>query len=136
MIKKLHFIILFIIGVSTVLLGQKKDSLVNALDTAKGDKKVKLLNELFRANLLADPTKALAYAHEALALATEIGGHSSGAITGAMNTSGLLGGTVTSLGIGYLVSWTGSYDIPVIILALQLFVGAGFALLLKVKANT
>lgn len=72
MIKKLHFISLFLIGLSTVLLGQGMD-LVAALDTAKGDKKVKVLNELFRANLLTDPTKALAYAHEALALATEIG---------------------------------------------------------------
>lgn len=73
MIKKLHFTLLFLIGMSTFLSGQQKDTLTTALNTAKGEKKVKLLNELFRANLLADPTKALAYTHEALALATEIG---------------------------------------------------------------
>ena len=42
------------------------------LDTAKGDRKVKTLNELFRANLNSDPVKALGYAREALNLATEI----------------------------------------------------------------
>ncbi len=73
MSKKLHFTILFLVGLSTLLLAQRNDSLVIALNTTKGDKKVKVLNELFRANLLADPTKALAYTHEALALATEIG---------------------------------------------------------------
>lgn len=68
----------------------------------------------------------------AWALATEIGGKASGAITGAMNTAGLLGGTVASLGIGYLISWWGSYDLPVILLGLQLLVGAGFAFGLRV----
>jgi len=66
------------------------------------------------------------------AIATDIGGTASGAVTGAMNAVGLLGGTVTSLGIGYLISWNGSYDLPVVLIALQLLAGAAFALALKI----
>jgi len=57
---------------TNVCLAQKIDSLNSVLDTAKGDRKVKTLNELFRANLNADPVKALGYTREALNLATEI----------------------------------------------------------------
>ncbi|MBI3218217.1 MAG: MFS transporter [Bacteroidetes bacterium] len=71
----------------------------------------------------------------AWAVATDIGGKSSGAITGAMNTAGLLGGTAASLGIGYLVAWKGNYDLPVIILAIQLLIGAMFAGLLRVTSS-
>jgi nitrate/nitrite transporter NarK len=60
----------------------------------------------------------------AWALATGLGKENSGAITGAMNTAGLLGGTAASLGIGYIISYTGSYQIPVIVLGVQLLVGA------------
>lgn len=52
--------------------GQKIDSLQAVLDTTKNDRKVKTLNELFRANLHSDPIKALSYTREALHLATEI----------------------------------------------------------------
>jgi ACS family glucarate transporter-like MFS transporter len=69
----------------------------------------------------------------AWAVATDLGGKSSGAVTGAMNTAGLLGGTAASLGMGYLIAWTGSYHTPVVLLAIQLLVGAGFALGLKVS---
>jgi len=57
---------------TNVCLAQKIDSLNSVLDTARGDRKVKTLNELFRANLNADPVKALGYTREALNLATEI----------------------------------------------------------------
>jgi len=67
------------------------------------------------------------------AVATDLGGKSSGAVTGAMNTAGLLGGTAASLGVGYLITWTGSYHLPVVVLAVQLLVGAAFALGLKVS---
>jgi hypothetical protein len=67
------------------------------------------------------------------AVATDLGGKSSGAVTGAMNTAGLLGGTAASLGMGYVIAWSGSYNTPVVILAIQLLVGAGFALGLKVE---
>ncbi len=48
------------------------DSLENALKTAKGDLKVKTLNELFRVYVNSDPVKAIGYTREALTLATEI----------------------------------------------------------------
>lgn len=48
------------------------DSLMAALDTAKNERKVKILNELFRANLASDPVKAIGYTREALSMATEI----------------------------------------------------------------
>jgi MFS transporter, ACS family, glucarate transporter len=60
----------------------------------------------------------------AWAIATGLGKNHAGAITGAMNTAGLLGGTVASLGIGYLISWTGNYDLPVAIIGVQLILGA------------
>ncbi len=50
----------------------QQDSLLAALDTAKNDRKVKVLNELFRANLASNPVKAIGYTREALSLATEI----------------------------------------------------------------
>lgn len=52
---------------------QRTDSLRAVLDTAKNDRKVKTLNELFRAYLRTDPVKAVGYTREALNLATEIG---------------------------------------------------------------
>lgn len=72
MLKITVFNFLFAILISSSLLGQETDSLLHVLDTAQGDKKVKTLNELFRANLRSDPVKALGYTKEALALATEI----------------------------------------------------------------
>lgn len=51
---------------------QNTDSLLAVLDTAQGPGKVKTLNELFRANLMSDPVKAVAYSQEALMIATEI----------------------------------------------------------------
>lgn len=48
------------------------DSLTAALDTAKNERKVKIYNELFRANILSNPVKAIGYTREALSLATEI----------------------------------------------------------------
>lgn len=56
----------------SVTYGQKLDSLEAVLDTARNDRKVKTLNELFRANLQSDPVKALSYTREALNLAMEI----------------------------------------------------------------
>lgn len=70
----------------------------------------------------------------AWALATGLGKENSGAVTGAMNTAGLLGGTVASLGVGYLVSWTGGYQLPVVLLAVQLIVGGMIALWIKAES--
>lgn len=52
--------------------GSPIDSLENALKTAKGEQRVKNLNELFRAYINSDPVKAIGYSREALSLATEI----------------------------------------------------------------
>jgi MFS family permease len=70
----------------------------------------------------------------AWAIATGLGKTHAGAITGAMNTAGLLGGTVASLGIGYLISWTGDYNLPVEIIGIQLLVGAALSLGIKAES--
>lgn len=48
------------------------DSLLAALDTATNEHKVKILNELFRANLASHPVTAIGYTRQALSMATEI----------------------------------------------------------------
>jgi MFS transporter, ACS family, glucarate transporter len=68
------------------------------------------------------------------AIATGLGKNHAGAITGAMNTAGLIGGTIASLGIGYLISWTGDYDLPVQIIGAHMLVGA--LLTLGIKAES
>lgn len=57
---------------STLVYSNPTDSLENVLKTAKGDLKVKTLNELFRSYMNSDPVKAIGYTREALTLATEI----------------------------------------------------------------
>lgn len=69
------------------------------------------------------------------AVATDLGGKHSGAVTGAMNTAGLLGGTVTSLGIGYLVTAFHGYTVPVVILGCLLLTGSVVWLFVKVEEN-
>lgn len=64
-------LLIFMITAATA----QTDSLLNALDTAKNERKVKVLNELFRANLAANPVQAIGYTREALTLATEIDDH-------------------------------------------------------------
>ncbi|WP_138476800.1 MFS transporter [Dyadobacter bucti] len=57
--------------------------------------------------------------------AMDIGGKNSGAITGAMNTAGLMGSTINTVGFGYLVTAFGNnYHAPVILLAILLIFGA------------
>jgi len=57
--------------------------------------------------------------------AMDIGGKNAGTITGAMNTAGLLGGTLNTIGFGYLVTAFGNnYHAPVILLAILLIIGA------------
>jgi tetratricopeptide (TPR) repeat protein len=72
MLKRLLPSLIFTILIYIPLFSQNADSLEAVLDTAQGDQKVKTLNELFRAHLLSEPVKALAYTREALSLATEI----------------------------------------------------------------
>ena len=57
--------------------------------------------------------------------AMDIGGKNAGTITGAMNTAGLLGGTINTISFGYLVTAFGNnYNAPVVILAVLLIIGA------------
>jgi tetratricopeptide (TPR) repeat protein len=72
MTGKLLFTLFFPILLYYPAFSQNVDSLETMLDTAQGDRKVKTLNELFRAYLRSDPVKAVGYTHEALLLATEI----------------------------------------------------------------
>ena len=69
--KKLLFYVVCVISVQSAF-GSPLDSLENALKTAAGDKKVKIMNELFRAFINSDPVKAIGYTHEALTLAKSI----------------------------------------------------------------
>jgi tetratricopeptide (TPR) repeat protein len=72
MIRKLFLTVFFAILLYSPVFSQNTDSLEAMLDTAQGDRKVKTLNELFRAHLRSDPVKAVGYTHEALILSTEI----------------------------------------------------------------
>jgi tetratricopeptide (TPR) repeat protein len=65
-------LLLILLVISTLVYSNTTDSLENVLKTAKGDLKVKTLNELFRAYSSSDPVKAIGYTREALTLATEI----------------------------------------------------------------
>jgi tetratricopeptide (TPR) repeat protein len=66
-----YSLLLFSVLSSIVALAQT-DSLERSLATAKGDQRVKALNELFRSNFNSEPVKAIGYARQALTLATEI----------------------------------------------------------------
>ena len=70
--QKVLTVFFFFFLFTSSCFSQKLDSLTAVLDTAKNDRKVKTLNELFRANLNQDPIAALSYAREALTLATQI----------------------------------------------------------------
>src|SRR5688572_17659767 len=73
MIKIVYRIVIVLsLAAGVPAIAQNIDSLQHVLDTAKAEQKVKTLNELFRANITADPVKALGYCREALHLATEI----------------------------------------------------------------
>jgi tetratricopeptide (TPR) repeat protein len=65
-------LLLSLLVISTLAYSNTTDSLENVLKTAKGELKVKTLNELFRSYVNSDPVKAIGYARQALALATEI----------------------------------------------------------------
>lgn len=60
----------------------------------------------------------------AWALCIDLGKKYSGAVSGAMNTAGNLGGFVCSLIFGYVVSATGNYNMPLYIIAGMLVISA------------
>ena len=69
----------------------------------------------------------------AWAIAIGIAGKNSGAVTGAMNTSGLLAGTITSAGVGYLIAGSGSYHVPVVVIGFLLLLGSAVCWLIRVE---
>ncbi|MFC2098901.1 MFS transporter [Bacteroidota bacterium] len=60
----------------------------------------------------------------AWAICLDVGKKYAGAISGAMNTSGNLGGFVCALVFGYLVSATGNYNFPLYVIAGMLVISA------------
>lgn len=64
----------------------------------------------------------------------DLGRRNAGAIVGLMNTSAQVGGFLSSIAFGYIVSLTGSYDAPFVPMAVALVVGA--LLWLAVDATT
>jgi tetratricopeptide (TPR) repeat protein len=70
--KKFLLLCTVLLATLSVTLANPVDSLENALRTAEGDKKVKVLNELFRAYINSDPVRAIGYTREALTLANSI----------------------------------------------------------------
>ncbi|MEO8549285.1 MAG: MFS transporter [Kofleriaceae bacterium] len=54
----------------------------------------------------------------------DVGGAHVGTIAGAMNTGGQLGGALSAIGFGYLVKASGSYDVPVLVMAAGSMLGA------------
>jgi MFS family permease len=60
----------------------------------------------------------------AWAICLDIGGRHPGAVTGAMNTAGQLGGFLCTVLFGYIVSFTGSYDAPLLVIAAMLALSA------------
>lgn len=73
MTKKPFIAFCLIAAAASPAWNQATDSLHAVLDTAQGDRKVKSLNELFRAYQQSDPVRALEFAREALSLASDIG---------------------------------------------------------------
>jgi tetratricopeptide (TPR) repeat protein len=69
---KVTYLILVGFLVSFTAWAQKADSLETALLSAKGEARVKTLNELFKVHINTDPVKATEYTREALSLALEI----------------------------------------------------------------
>ncbi|MEP6859207.1 MAG: MFS transporter [Deltaproteobacteria bacterium] len=54
----------------------------------------------------------------------DVGGLHVGTVSGTMNMAGQLGGAISALSFGYLVKLTGSYDVPVVVMAVVITVGA------------
>jgi len=58
----------------------------------------------------------------AWSICVDMGGEHAGAISGAMNTSGQIGSLISSVGFGYWVEWSGSYDRALMPLAVMLVI--------------
>ena len=61
----------------------------------------------------------------------DIGGEAAGTVTGAMNTLGNLGGSLSPLVFGYSVQLWGSWSTPLVIMACVYLAGAAMTLLVN-----
>ena len=61
----------------------------------------------------------------AWAICSDIAGRYSGAVSGAMNTAGNIGGFVCATAFGYLIEATGNYNAPLFVIAAMLVIAAG-----------
>ena len=69
----------------------------------------------------------------AWAICVDIGGPFTGSVTGAMNTAGQVGGFLCTVLFGYIVAATGSYEIPLLVIAVMLTIAA--ALFSRIDAS-
>jgi nitrate/nitrite transporter NarK len=60
----------------------------------------------------------------AWAVCMDVGGKYAGAVSGAMNSFGHIGGTLCSVLFGYLVEWYASYDVPLVLIASMVLAAA------------
>ncbi len=60
----------------------------------------------------------------AWAICSDIGGRYSGAVSGAMNTAGNIGGFVCATAFGYLIEATGNYNAPLFVITAMLVIAA------------
>ncbi|MBQ8471631.1 MAG: MFS transporter [Alistipes sp.] len=60
----------------------------------------------------------------AWAICSDIGGRYSGAVSGAMNTAGNIGGFVCATAFGYLIEATGNYNVPLFVITAMLAISA------------
>jgi MFS family permease len=65
----------------------------------------------------------------AWAVCLDVGRQYGGAVSGAMNTAGQAAGATCMALYGYLVAWQG-YELPLVIFAAHMFIGAAFFLLI------
>jgi ACS family glucarate transporter-like MFS transporter len=60
----------------------------------------------------------------AWAICLDIGDRYAGAVSGAMNSAGQAGGFVCTVLFGYLVSWYGNYNVPVLVIASMVLISS------------
>jgi MFS transporter, ACS family, glucarate transporter len=141
----------FILGALANLAGGfTSDALVRRLGLKKGRRTVAIIglsaSALFTIAAIVTTEKYIALAFLALsyagsdfmlptawAVCLDIGKKYAGAVTGAMNTAGQIGSFLSSVAFGYLVKFSGSYDVPLIPITLMLAISA--ALWLKIDAT-
>jgi MFS family permease len=64
----------------------------------------------------------------AWSICLDVGKQYSGAVSGAMNTAGQAAGALCMVLYGYFIQWTGNYEFPLIVFAMNMFVSAIFFL--------